>query len=526
MIWHIFKKDLKLLWPLVLIVAVAEALDEAMWFRVGIFLEPISLRRIAATLSVGLVVGIVALIVSAVHQDTLPGDRQDWLVRPIRRRDMILAKILFVLLAVHGPYLLIDLAQGISMGFSFWDSLFAALSRGIHLLWVISLPVLAIAAITSTIVEVVGALMVIALVLIAFIMASMILMPAEGANTFSGMSGHWLMLQLWSAGGLVAALVVIPLQYFRRLTIPARGIALGTLLILPIVSAATPWSSAFAVEEWLSPDPAAAKTVAIAFDPSLGRYALKPGVQNRMDSVWLPLRLSGLQPNAIVLNDRTIVRIIGQGGTLLYSGLSVGDPQTGNYIGPIGGFPPEPSAGNTVSNHQHIVLPRKVYDSVRNQKVRLELDYSLDLSSLAASDTIAALNGEKRIANFGQCRTRLDDDGDEVVMACVGTSRLPTACITVVLENVVTGQQNPLRNDCGTDWLPDNAHYLPNALVYALFDLTLHDPQGLTKYPVDGAQLAQARVSIKTYKPVAHFTRHLAIPEIRLGDWEALPAKQ
>ncbi|HTM76230.1 MAG TPA: hypothetical protein VL133_01170, partial [Devosia sp.] len=194
MIWHIFKKDLRLLWPLVLIVAAAEAISDTTWVVLGFFVEPHSLRTIAALLSLGLVVGIAALIISAVHQDTLPGDRQDWLVRPIRRRDLILAKILFVLLAVHGPYLLMDLAQGMGMGFSFWDSLSAAFARSLHLLWVFSLPVLAIAAITSTLVEATGALMVIALALIAFITVMQVSTPAFAEHTFSAMSGHWLML--------------------------------------------------------------------------------------------------------------------------------------------------------------------------------------------------------------------------------------------------------------------------------------------------------------------------------------------
>jgi hypothetical protein len=106
-------------------------------------------------------------------------------------------------------------------------------------------------------------------------------------------------------------------------------------------------------------------------------------------------------------------------------------------------------------------------------------------------------------------------------MACVRTAHFPIACATAVLENAVTGRQNPLRNFCDTAWLPDNAHYIPNALDYALFELPLRDPQGMAKYPVDNAQLARARVSVKTYKPIARFTRHLVIPEIRLGDWEA-----
>lgn len=522
MIWHIFKKDLKLLWPLVLIVAAAEALSDTLWVELGFFLEPRSLRTIAVLLSLGLVIGITALIVSAVHQDTLPGDRQDWLVRPIRRRDLIFAKILFVLLTVHGPYLLIDLAQSMSMGFSFWASLSAALARGVHLLWVISVPVLAIAAITSTLVEVTGALMVIVLALIAFTTVIQVSIPAFAEHTFSGMSSHLLMLQLWSAGGLVAALAVIPLQYFRRRTMTARVIALGALLILALLSAAIPWSSAFAFEQWLSPDPGAARPVAISFDPSLGRVAPRPDMPYRKDAVWLPLRLSGLQPNSIVLNVRTIVRIIGQDGAIVYSGWSVGDNvQNGSSVSSMEAFPPKPSSGDAIGNHQFIILPHKVYESARSQPVRLELDYSFSLSRLEGSGTIPALNGGGQISGLGKCMTKLDDDGDEVMVACARTTQLPTACATAVLENAVNGKQNPLSSNCSTDWLPDDTHYYPNALNYAFFDLAFRDPQGLAKYPVDGAQLAQARVSIKAYKTIAYFTRHLVIPQIRLGDWEA-----
>ena len=55
-------------------------------------------------------------------------------------------------------------------------------------------------------------------------------------------------------------------------------------------------------------------------------------------------------------------------------------------------------------------------------------------------------------------------------------------------------------------------------------ELHFRDPQGLAKYPVDASQLADIRVSLKTYAPVAHFTRHLTIPQIRLGDWQAKSA--
>jgi hypothetical protein len=233
-IWHIFKKDLKLLWPLLLIVAAVHAMNATMWVMTGTFGEPASLRRMASQFIIVVVVGIMAPIAMAVHQDVLPGDRQDWLVRPIRRRDLILAKLLFVLLAVHGPILLVDFAQGMAMGFTPWYSLCAALSRGVYLLVSVSLPVLGLATVTSTIIEFVGGFLAIILVLVALILLVTVIAPNGGTNSFVGRDS-WLMLELWSAVGLAAAIIVIPLQYLRRKTMLARCIAAGALGVLILV---------------------------------------------------------------------------------------------------------------------------------------------------------------------------------------------------------------------------------------------------------------------------------------------------
>src|SRR5262249_33187654 len=144
--------------------------------------------------------------------------------------------------------------------------------------------------------------------------------------------------------------------------------------------------------------------------------------------------------------------------------------------------------------------------------VRIELDYSLTLFHIETSDTIAALNGNKQIANLGFCKTKMDDEGDDVQLSCRGIGK-PVICGTAILENTVTGQQNPPYSYCNKLYLPYNAHFDPNAMTGFGGGLRFRDLQGLAKYPVDASQLANAQVSIKTYQPVAHFTRHLSIPE-------------
>ena len=103
MIWHIFKKDFRLLWRFAAVVAVLEFLAVSVLYQAdhGGF----DGRRTSALLNVLVVlqlIGSAALAAAAVHSDAVPGVRQDWLVRPIPRRDLLSAKVLFVVLVVQG----------------------------------------------------------------------------------------------------------------------------------------------------------------------------------------------------------------------------------------------------------------------------------------------------------------------------------------------------------------------------------------------------------------------------------------
>ncbi len=524
MIWRIFKKDWMLLWPLVAVVAAMHIINALIWLISGFF-GIRELTQIANVFPAAVLLGTGALIVATVHQDVLPGDRQDWLVRPIPRRDLVLEKLLFVLVAVNGPVLLVDMAHCMAMGFSFADAFSAALTRGVYLLFYFNLPVLGLAALTSSFIEAVGAFLAIC---VTVVIVRIGIISVIGGNpripAFATMGNGEMLFEAWNLIALAVAAVVIPLQYFYRATRRARMISLGALLLLPL-AACIPWSSAFAFQSWLSADPDAAKAVTLAFDPKIGRIGLQPGTQ--ANSIWMPVRLSGLAPESIVLNDRAYVRIIGRDGTTLYSGLAVGEPQATNRVDApptfVDDLPVRTTKGGDVQTHQLIALPHRIYELVRNQPVRMEVDYSLTLFHLNASGTIAGVNGDKPIAHLGLCKTKIDDDGDEIEISCLKTGGNVT-CGTAFLENAVTGQRNPPYSFCNRFYPLVTAHFIPNAMFGFRGELHFRDPQGLAKYPVDASQLANIRVSVKTYAPVAHFTRHLTIPQIRLGDWEAKSA--
>jgi hypothetical protein len=526
MIWRIFKKDWMLLWSLVAVVAAMHVINAVIWLISGFF-GIRELAQIANVFPAAVLLGTGALIVAAVHQDVLPGDRQDWLVRPIPRRDLVLEKLLFVLVAINGPILLVDMAHCMAMGFSFADAFSAALTRGVYLLFYFNLPVLGLAALTSSFIEAVGAFLAICVITV---MIRIGIIAVIGGNprvpTFATMGNGEMLFEVWNLIALAVAAVVIPLQYFYRATRRARVISLGAVLLLPL-AACIPWSSAFAFQSWLSADPEAAKSVAVAFDPGIGRVAPRPGSETQANAIWMPLRVSGLAPESIVLDDRAYVRIIGRDGTTLYSGLAIGEPQATNRVDApptsVDDLPVRTAKGGDVRTHQLIALPHRIYERVQDQPVRVEMDYSLTLFHLDAAGTIAAVNGDKPIAHLGLCKTKIDDDGDEIEISCLKTGG-NVSCGTAFLENAVTGQRNPPYSFCNKFYPLITAHFIPDAMFRFRGELHFRDPQGLAKYPVDASQLANIRVSLKTYAPVAHFTRHLTIPQIRLGDWAARSA--
>ena len=390
MMWRILRKDLGQLWPLIAIVTIAQFTNAALWFALGQFREPRGLITFAQLFALATSLGIVALIATVVQQDVLPGVSQDWLIRPIRRGDLLRAKLLFVVLTVHGPMWVSDTVHGIAAGSSFRDSLAAAVARSLSMLLIFELPAFALAAVTSTLVQMSVVVLGIWLVVMAGVIIGIV--ARGGAPPVFAASGiQWMTPAFWSLLALSTAAVVIPLQYLRRTTRQSRRLIAGAVILAPLFSAST-WGAAFSVQRALSPTPEAAQPIAIAFDPSLGRSPAGP-IPTSTATVLLPLRVSRLIPDSIVMNDRADVRLAGPDGATLFHG------RTTATLGYGDDFPVRTTEGGDVRTHQRIVLPDRVYERVRAMPVRVEIDYSLTLFRIQAVNIIAC--GERRGAILG-----------------------------------------------------------------------------------------------------------------------------
>ena len=175
-------------------------------------------------------------------------------------------------------------------------------------------------------------------------------------------------------------------------------------------------------------------------------------------------------------------------------------------------------AGGSVSTRQQIVLPEKIYALLRRGTVRAQIDYSLTLFQWQTLDTIAALGGDKRIARFGWCKTQIDQDGDEIQFGCLQAGSAPP-CFSLELENPENGRHNGENRACEPDYAPYRMHLYPAAVSHFGGGVRFGDSKGSVKFLVDGTQLTHARVTVKSYEPVAHFTRSLTITDLRPADW-------
>jgi hypothetical protein len=432
------------------------------------------------------------LIVEVVHLDPLPEARQDWLVRPVNRRDLLLAKLLFVVAAVQSPSLAADLMQCLANGFPLRESFAASFSRSVYLFVSLSVPLLALASLTRGILETIaGALAAFAGVTMFVVLAD----SSTGYNVSLSTGVAWTGESACVAIALLGANATLGLQFFRRKTTPAIWLA-ATVALACLLTGFMPWQIAFAIQQRRTPHPGAGDSVAITFGRA-GRISLD-GQETRGRysgdvSMYLPLRVDGLPDDAVLKADRCEARLIAADGRV--SSLGQGTKLEVRNGG-------QQRAGHTIN------IAGALYSRFRKQPVRLEIDYSLTLFRRSASYALPALNGDLRTPAAGWCMTRVNESGT-------------TVYATAFLEHVPSGRRNSERTFGHPDYAPYFGQYLADAISRFGTDLPFHDPSELARYPVDAAQLRESQVVLRVYQPWDHFTRTVVIPDIRRQDWES-----
>jgi hypothetical protein len=507
MILHIFEKDWKLLRRTVIGVALINCMEPIVRSSTSPFtaMRSFPLTSMLGTISL-LATAILVIVVG--QQDAIPGLRQDWLVRPIKRTDLLLSKLLFVVLLVQGPIFIVELCQGLAAGFSLSQCLAAPVSHGLWMLLAMDLPILAFAALTRNLTEAIGAGLVVVLGFALFTTSTLGLSQDTTDNT--GIA--WVTDSVRTLSGVLGAAVVLALQYYRRKTRPARW-AYGAAMVVWLVAGLLPWRTAFAIQEHLSPHPASADSIQVAFEPGLGKYRgasemasyqqpFRMGRDEVEIELFVPVRINGLGEGLMLRADRTIARLTGLDGRAI-------------ELGQVG--LPRPLLDRPV--HQAVRVPEDVYNRMKDQPARLEINYSLTLMKANPTQDMPALSGDRWIPGFGRCATRTNSGGTQIELRCLVPGKPP--CAATFLENPRNGQRNPETSGCSPDYGPYLGRLGGDTMTRFGASLPFRDAGGLVNYLVDRSQLKDARVVFRAYCPESHFTRQVVLSDVRLSDWRA-----
>ncbi|HXC56119.1 MAG TPA: hypothetical protein VNU97_12550 [Rhizomicrobium sp.] len=520
MAWHIFRKDLRLLWPYVAGIAVLRFIRAGVTIRLGIFAEPHALAMLPTYLGLACMLASALLIVLAVHQDKVVGTQQDWLARPIKRRDLLLGKLLFVALAIEGPVFVASLCIALNHDLPLVAALGAAL---VGAFWglVFSLPILAVAALTGTLLEAIVGLF--ALALCSYL--PQLLMSLSENWVFNSLTTLWVTSGLKNLVLLGGSAVILPLQYFSRRTARLRAAALATS-VLYVAVAQLPWATAFALAARALPDPAYADRVTIAFDPSLGQFRSPGDKPGRAEPYFfLPLRIAGLPRDAMLDTVRSRLTLLDADGRQVYQGPPKYDFfQETNRDGGFGlRLRPAAADGGTARLHQVFDMPPTLYARLRLQQLRVRIDYAFTLLRPDRTTVIAATGAARIVDGVGPCASRRSPlYNNEIEVWCFGNAPAPNCFVTFVRDRR-SGRRDPDADQCFPGFeprflqQPDLDSPGRQLVVYGY-----HEYDDTGAHPLRIEDAADHDLVLTAYVPQAYFTRRVTTPPIRLADWEVV----
>jgi hypothetical protein len=301
----------------------------------------------------------VALVV---HEELLTGDREFWITRPYRRASLVLAKGLFLLLAIHVPVLVADCAILIAREFQPVEWIPHLLRRQLVLALCVTLPAAALAATVGNVAH--------------FLLAALLLGAswAVAGGTLSRLAQlptpvdamRFAFALLPLAAGAIAVLMI---QYVRRRTTVARILGIFSAALALILFAYVPRETTASVACSLSSGDADTRAVDV-------RMAGSREVPEQLRYLWstdsgvriaLPLEVSGLPTDRVMRVEQLALEISLPGGERFRA---AGDSRYSRAARPLlftASWTSYPS--DTGPSYQLLWIHNSIWDRIRNRKV-------------------------------------------------------------------------------------------------------------------------------------------------------------
>lgn len=507
MIWHIFKKDLRLLWPMAAIVAAVHLLNASL-LAFGskfprFFMGPMSdyawvSNGVLPAISL---LGLSILVIAVIQQEPLPGTTQDWLTRPVPRNQLLGAKLLFVLLVGLGPILFADLLMGSAEHLRAIDVVEASLTRSAVLFCLVALPAVIVGAVTRSLT---GALLFALVIVVAWVVESIVLAASTLQPPLLNSGFAWTALLMLIVMNLIALTVMWFLQLRWRSTNRVRWILTAYGCLAPAL-VWLPVGTAFRIQQTvarpavptISPELDSSQPITYSLGQALMSGALR--VHPTFATVAVPVILSKPAESEVWQIDHVHFHTVG-------GALDQDQPASSFaylYPGRRQGSPPAGSAGRLVMS-----VPIGLFESARDRHLAIEATLFLTTFRLSAKKSMLALH-DGTLDEFSRCRERRSRFGG--VTECVSTRAVGTCMKT----------EDPSRS---APTVPFNA-FMCRQTSYAPWPLPLwRDPyystivggpfsMGNVQLDVESTSAERAMASenriVSNYVPDAHFTRSI-----------------
>ena len=458
---HIFRKDLRSMrWEIAAVLVLVAAYTFIVRAPGGIFPEWV------------LPLAWIYLVVRAILEEPLPGDRQFWITRPYNRGSLIAAKALFALTLINLPVLISDCVILAAHGFSPVSYTAGILWRQATLAVVVLLPAAALAAVTRHLGQ----------VLLALIGAAVIFGISLQHQSWGAM--EWVrylpVVLLWIA----AASVVLLWQYANRRTTPSRLLLTAAVALTPAVYAAVPWSAAFAVHARMLPE-SGSSPITVRLDPTRKVVVGRPMEDRARARASVPIEIAGLRDDQDFQADTVSVELESQGEKWRYNwtdAMAISCGSGDNYWADI-----------------YVSGP---WRAERRANVKLRLSIALTVFARNAPVTVFPGESWSAVPNFGACRFGYDPFARRSI-ECVWPLRPPPRTVTYAgarpgFSEVRIRPLIPLAS-----YAPYPAAFRTNPLMGGGFEGRMPWVEGLR---------------FVTERPVAHVIREVDVPDVSLTE--------
>ncbi len=383
---HIFRKDARHLWPEILVsLALLGALLWVTPHNHGTpdpdvpWLYPL----LGGFLKFLIPVTWLVLISRLVHDEPLVGDRQYWITRPYTWYGLLGAKLLFLVAFVYLPLFLV---QAILLHHAGLHPLLAGgpfLKNFGYLTAIFILPMLALAAVTSTFIRFALSVLAAIVYLIAAITVAAFVAPSKLAVPYMG----------YVEGTLLVAvpLAALLLQYAYRRTALARALLIATPAVAFLLILATPAATLIGHEY------ATALPLHGTFDPNPGYQVTEPGepaIARGKVLLQLPVVIGGLPMRSALQSQHVIVTLDGVAGA---AGPAV--HYNSGWSETVSSLNPGPRPSRLL-----LTLPADVYNRVKDTPVTLHVTLGVEQLEAGTPYTITATAAPFPIPASGACR--------------------------------------------------------------------------------------------------------------------------